>query len=79
MRGRLDKFKGVRCRRRIHDFEIEAGGAMQIVKLLERGVSLGACELLGQAAVEGVFEDAVAGRLGLDETLDQPVPCALDV
>ncbi|HKD68557.1 MAG TPA: hypothetical protein VKB84_17065 [Candidatus Binataceae bacterium] len=52
---------------------------MQIVKLLERGVGLGARKLAGKLAIEGIVEDTLLrGSVGR-EALNQSVPRALGV
>src|ERR1700722_13002377 len=79
MRRCLDKLESMRGRRRIDDLYIEARGAVEVIELFEGGISLSAGELLRQASVERIFQDAFARRRSLDEALDQPVPCALDV
>src|SRR5216684_5254644 len=64
--------------RRIDDLKLKFTGGMEVVQLLQCGISVGTRELLSQIAVEGVIEDALPVG-GFDKTLDQSVPCTFNI
>ena len=74
MRRRLQKFKCMRGRRRIDDFDLEARGAMHIVELLERRIGLSARELFREIAVERIFQNPFARCRGFDESVRSGCP-----
>jgi hypothetical protein len=76
---RFEEFKRVRGRRRIDDLHRESPLRMKIVELCERGVRVGTGELLGEVAIEGVFEHPAARLRARHEALDQHVPGMLHV
>ena len=63
MGGGLQKLERVGGWRGIDHDQVEFAAGMEIVKLRERRVGLGAGKLLGQLAVKGVAQDALPRRL----------------